>query len=63
MRKLWHYSTVINPWGEVIATTEENADCIVAKLDLGLIDSTRDSIPCWKQKRDDLYRLEVSDKF
>lgn len=56
-------STVINPWGEVIATTEENADCIIAKLDLGLIDLTRDSIPCWKQKRDDLYRLEGADKF
>ena len=51
-------STVINPWGEVVAKLEEKEDLLIANLDLGLIDSTRDSIPCWKQKRDDLYKLQ-----
>lgn len=55
------YSTVISPWGEVVATTEEKEDTVFATLDFHSVDSTRDSIPCWKQKRDDIYSL--SSKF
>lgn len=52
----WGHSTVTNPWGEVIATTEHTPDIVYATLDLTSIDSTRDSIPCWKQKREDIYK-------
>lgn len=53
----WGHSSVINPWGEVIATTEEAPSTVHAVLDLTRISHMRDSIPCWKQKRNDLYKL------
>jgi omega-amidase len=58
--KAWGHSSIISPWGEVLATTEEGEDIVFAELQLEKIDEMRDGIPCWKQKRGDLYRLEVS---
>ncbi|RYG66371.1 carbon-nitrogen hydrolase family protein [archaeon] len=54
----WGHSSVISPWGEVLATTDQKASVVKASLDLSKIDEMRDSIPCWKQKRGDLYSLQ-----
>lgn len=53
----WGHSSICNPWGEVVATTDEKEGIVTADLDLEAIDSMRSSIPCWTQKRDDLYEL------
>ena len=55
----WGHSSVITPWGDVLATTDHEPNSIYATLELEQIDSMRDNIPCWKQKRDDMYDLSI----
>jgi len=54
----WGHSTVVSPWGEVIATTDEREGIVVADLDLSNLETIRGSIPISKQKRDDIYKVE-----
>eukprot|EP01041_Mallomonas_annulata_P005169 gene5169-10338_t len=51
----WGHSLVVNPWGEVIASAAEGEETVLAELDMTKVESVRDSIPCWKQKRFDVY--------
>jgi omega-amidase len=53
----WGHSTVVSPWGEVLATTDESESIVYAELDLTKADEMRTNIPCWRQKRTDLYEL------
>lgn len=53
----WGHSTVVNPWGEVIATTEHDQTIVYADIDLSQVDSMRASIPVQFQKRNDLYSV------
>jgi len=53
----WGHSTVVSPWGEVIATCDENPAIVVTDLDMTKVEEMRTSIPTMKQKRNDLYRL------
>jgi len=54
----WGHSSVISPWGEVLATTEAEEAVVFAELQLGKVEEMREGIPCWKQKRDDIYKLQ-----
>jgi predicted amidohydrolase len=49
---------VVNPWGEVVATTGHEPGLVVADLDLDAVEEVRRNIPVSLQKRGDLYRLE-----
>lgn len=51
----WGHSTIVSPWGEIVATTEEDQAVVIATLDLTKIDEMRENIPCWTQKRHDIY--------
>ena len=53
----WGHSSIISPWGTVIATCNEEPTIIVADLDMNEVTQMRNSIPTLKQKRNDLYRL------
>jgi len=53
----WGHSTVISPWGEVVATCDEQPNMVVADLDMNKVDEMRIAIPTMSQKRHDLYRL------
>jgi omega-amidase len=55
--KAWGHSTVVNPWGEVIATTEEQPATVYSELPLTRVDEVRRAIPVSKQARTDLYEL------
>ncbi|KAF8502550.1 carbon-nitrogen hydrolase [Hysterangium stoloniferum] len=52
----WGHSTVVNPYGEVIATTDERESIIYANIDPELMDSTRAGIPVNSQRRFDIYK-------
>jgi omega-amidase len=54
----WGHSTVVSPWGDVIATTDETEGLVVADLDLSRVEEVRKSIPIGKQRREDMYKLE-----
>lgn len=51
----WGHSSVADPWGKVLATSEFKETIVYADLDLNTLDKVRDQIPTSKQKRYDLY--------
>jgi len=53
----WGHSSVVDPWGEVKATTDETPGIIYATLDLDRLSEVRDSVPVSFQKRTDIYEL------
>ncbi|KAJ9168174.1 hypothetical protein P3X46_019733 [Hevea brasiliensis] len=53
----WGHSTLVGPFGEVLATTEHDQDIIIAEIDYSLIELRRTSLPLTKQRRGDLYQL------
>lgn len=53
----WGHTTVINPWGEVVSTTEHAEDIVYADIDIGYVDEVRNQIPLRQQKRNDLYEV------
>eukprot|EP00429_Kryptoperidinium_foliaceum_P050182 CAMPEP_0176126454 /NCGR_PEP_ID=MMETSP0120_2-20121206/63825_1 /TAXON_ID=160619 /ORGANISM="Kryptoperidinium foliaceum, Strain CCMP 1326" /LENGTH=350 /DNA_ID=CAMNT_0017461383 /DNA_START=66 /DNA_END=1115 /DNA_ORIENTATION=- len=40
----WGHSTVVSPWGDIVATTDEKAGVVIADLDLGRVDEVRRGI-------------------
>lgn len=53
----WGHSTVVDPWGTVIATTEHDADLLLADLALSRIEHVRSAIPTSQQRRPDVYSI------
>ncbi|KAJ8750463.1 hypothetical protein K2173_015603 [Erythroxylum novogranatense] len=53
----WGHSTLVGPFGEILATTEHEQDIIIAEVDYSQIDQKRTSLPLNKQRRGDLYQL------
>ena len=52
-----------DPWGEVIATTDETESIVYADVDLSRMEEIRSQIPLTHQRRHDLYHLtEPTDK-
>ena len=54
----WGHSSVISPWGDVIATIDGGeAGVVFADVEIAQADVMRENIPCWKQKRNDMYSV------
>jgi omega-amidase len=53
----WGHSTVVSPWGDVVATTDEMESLVIADIDLRRVQEVRKGIPIGDQKRTDLYQL------
>ncbi|KAK1314478.1 hypothetical protein QJS10_CPA06g02469 [Acorus calamus] len=53
----WGHSTLVGPFGEVIATTEHEETTIIVEIDYSLIELRRSNLPLEKQRRGDLYQL------
>ncbi|KAJ3054566.1 hypothetical protein HK097_001450 [Rhizophlyctis rosea] len=52
----WGHSTVVDPLGKVIATTEDAEDIVYATIEVDKIEEARRSIPVTSQRRFDVYR-------
>lgn len=55
---LFSFQQAINPWGEVIATCDENEHVVICDLDMIKVEEMRQGIPTSMQKRTDLYELK-----
>ena len=53
----WGHSTIVAPWGDIVAKAEEEEELVVADLDLSKVTHMRQSIPTLQQKRTDLYQI------
>ncbi len=51
------YSSVDNPFGKIIASTEIEEDIVEAEIEKGQIKEISEQIPTWKQKRQDMYEV------
>ncbi|RHZ75250.1 hypothetical protein Glove_216g105 [Diversispora epigaea] len=51
----WGHSTVVDPNGQIVATTDYEEDVIYAEIDLNRFNHIRESIPLNIQRRFDLY--------
>lgn len=54
----WGHSSAVSPWGEVIACASTAEETVYATLDLETVEAMRANIPCWSQKRHDVYELK-----
>lgn len=53
--KAWGHSSVVSPWGDVIATCEEKPENVYAELDFDRLAEIRQNIPISTQRRYDVY--------
>ncbi|MFS7981480.1 putative 2-oxoglutaramate amidase [Helianthus anomalus] len=53
----WGHSTLVGPFGEVLATTEHDEATIVTEIDYSVLELRRTNLPLQKQRRGDLYSL------
>ncbi|CAA2989687.1 omega-amidase, chloroplastic-like [Olea europaea subsp. europaea] len=53
----WGHSTLVGPFGEVIATTEHDEAIVISEIDYSLIEQIRTFLPFQRQRRGDLYQL------
>ncbi|XP_021738931.1 omega-amidase, chloroplastic-like [Chenopodium quinoa] len=53
----WGHSTLVGPFGEILATTEHGEEIIIADIDYSSIELRRTNLPLEKQRRGDLYQL------
>ncbi|CAL0305756.1 unnamed protein product [Lupinus luteus] len=53
----WGHSTLVGPYGEILATTEHEEAIIVAEIDYSILEQRRTNLPVTKQRRGDLYQL------
>eukprot|EP00294_Goniomonas_avonlea_P003820 CAMPEP_0114574842 /NCGR_PEP_ID=MMETSP0114-20121206/19617_1 /TAXON_ID=31324 /ORGANISM="Goniomonas sp, Strain m" /LENGTH=283 /DNA_ID=CAMNT_0001762299 /DNA_START=60 /DNA_END=911 /DNA_ORIENTATION=+ len=51
----WGHSTLVGPWGDVLATTEDAATIVYADVDLAAVTQVRAQVPTSLQRRTDLY--------
>mmetsp|Transcript_62382 Transcript_62382/g.103762 ORF Transcript_62382/g.103762 Transcript_62382/m.103762 type:complete len:337 (+) Transcript_62382:85-1095(+) len=51
----WGHSTIVSPWGTVLATTDHMSGNVYAELDLSEVEQIRKQVPVSFQKREDLY--------
>ncbi|XP_069744817.1 omega-amidase NIT2 isoform X2 [Narcine bancroftii] len=55
----WGHSSIVNPWGEVLAKAGSEETIIYADIDLKYLSGIRQQIPILKQKRHDLYCIQA----
>lgn len=56
----WGHSTCVSPWGDIIAKAQEGEEVVTTTLNMEKVEEMRHNIPCWYQKRDDLYTVSAN---
>ncbi|XP_068921462.1 omega-amidase NIT2 isoform X2 [Petaurus breviceps papuanus] len=54
----WGHSTVVSPWGEILAQAGIDETIVYANIDIKKLVEVRQQIPVLSQKRGDLYAVE-----
>ncbi|KAL3853778.1 hypothetical protein ACJMK2_017291 [Sinanodonta woodiana] len=52
----WGHSSVVNPWGEIVASCESEEAIVYADIDFEYLKEVRRMLPIEKQRRNDLYK-------
>ncbi|KAK3095721.1 hypothetical protein FSP39_018053 [Pinctada imbricata] len=54
----WGHSSVVSPWGNVVATTDHEETILYSDIDPSYPDEVRSQIPIRNQKRQDMYEVK-----
>lgn len=56
---IFNYVQVVDPWGKILAECDntKGTDIAIVQLDMDVITSVRQNMPCFKHRRDDIYTL------
>ncbi|MCL7023527.1 hypothetical protein MKW94_017849 [Papaver nudicaule] len=54
---IWGHSTLVGPFGEVLATSGHEETTIIAEIDYSMCSLRRENLPLEKQKRGDIYQF------
>lgn len=52
------YSSILNPWGEVLSSAGPGEEIVYGVLDAGYVERIRNQLPLLKHRREDCYSLE-----
>ena len=55
----WGHSIICSPWGDVLMQADETETVQITALDLDRLEQVRKELPVLKQRRTDVYRLEL----
>lgn len=53
------HSLVVSPWGDVLAKADEDEKLVICDIDLNEIDKIREELPLLKNRRKDLYGINL----
>jgi omega-amidase len=56
--KVYGHSTIISPWGEIIAEAGEGEEVLIADLDKTILEDVRNKLPLLKHMRKDMYSVQ-----
>ncbi|HPZ09826.1 MAG TPA: nitrilase-related carbon-nitrogen hydrolase, partial [Candidatus Eremiobacteraeota bacterium] len=51
------HSMIVDPWGEILSEAGENEEIIYAEIESARIKKARDKIPCFHDRREDIYPI------
>ncbi|KAJ4954079.1 hypothetical protein NE237_030911 [Protea cynaroides] len=54
---IWGHSTLVGPFGEIIATTGHEETTVIAEIDYSIIQLRRENLPLYRQRRGDIYQF------
>ncbi|KAF3330080.1 omega-amidase,chloroplastic-like protein [Carex littledalei] len=53
----WGHSSLVGPFGEIIATTGHEEDVVIGEIDYSIVQTVRENLPLESQKRGDIYQV------
>ncbi|XP_030030979.2 omega-amidase NIT2 isoform X3 [Manduca sexta] len=53
----WAHSTLVDPWGQVVAKLDDKPGTLVADIDVKTVEQVRSQIPIRSQRRTDIYDI------
>ena len=54
----WGYSSVTDPWGQLVEEVGHEESILYADIDLNVVDQSRSQIPWYSQRRNEMYQLK-----
>lgn len=51
------HSMVVDPWGKILAESDEKEDLVEVEIGLDLVDQTRSKFTAWADRRTDIFRF------
>jgi predicted amidohydrolase len=54
---------VVDPWGKVESSLEDEEEILIADIDLGKVAKVRRELPLLAHRRTDLYRISEGQRF